>query len=253
MPGELDSKVALVTGGGAGIGEACALRLARGGAKVAVVDRDLQAAERVVTAIGESSSVAVQADVSNSADAEEMVAATVRRFGALHVAVNNAGVAGAELPTAEQSDADWRSVMAVNLDGVFYCTRAEIRSMQSSGGGSIVNMASVMGAVAFEGLVGYTTAKHGVVGLTQAAALDHAEDGIRVNAVAPGFIGTALLKGNMGADEQEAVAAFLAALHPMHRLGEPSEVAELVTWLASDASSFVTGAYYPVDGGYLAR
>jgi NAD(P)-dependent dehydrogenase (short-subunit alcohol dehydrogenase family) len=252
MSGELDGKVALVTGAGAGIGEACALRLAQGGAKVAVVDRDLQAAERVVAAIGESSSIAVQADVSKSADAEEMVAATVRRFGALHVAVNNAGVAGAELPTAELSDADWRSVMAVNLDGVFYCTRAEIRSMLSSGGGSIVNMASVMGAVAFEGLVGYTAAKHGVIGLTQAAALDHAAEDIRVNAVAPGFIGTALLKGD-SEEEQEAVGAFLAAMHPMSRLGEPSEVAELVTWLASDASSFVTGAYYPVDGGYLAR
>jgi 2-dehydro-3-deoxy-L-rhamnonate dehydrogenase (NAD+) len=246
---ELDGKVALVTGAGAGIGEACALRLAGGGAHVAVVDLDLEAAGRTATTIGGARALAVHADVSDSAAVDEMVAATVRRFGRLDIAVNNAGIGGERAPIADQGDAAWRSVLSVNLDGVFFCTRAEIRSMRTTGGGSIINMASVLGAVAFAGSVAYVSAKHGVVGLTQTAALDHAADGIRINAVAPGFIATPLLKANMGAEEQAAVGS----LHPQNRLGEPSEVAELVAWLASDASSLVTGGYYPVDGGYLAR
>jgi NAD(P)-dependent dehydrogenase (short-subunit alcohol dehydrogenase family) len=245
---ELDGKVALVTGGGAGIGEACALRLASGGARVAVVDLDLEAAERVAAAIGDSA-VAVKTDVADPRAADEMVASTVRQLGRLDIAVNNAGVGGERVPTGDYSDDEWRKVMSVNLDGVFYCTRAEVRAMRESGGGSIVNMASVLGSVAFPGSVAYVAAKHGVLGITKTAALEHAPDGVRVNAVQPGFIATPLLKANLDAEEQAAVAA----LHPQNRLGEPAEVAELVAWLGSDASSFVTGAYYPVDGGYLAR
>jgi NAD(P)-dependent dehydrogenase (short-subunit alcohol dehydrogenase family) len=248
MAGELEGKIALVTGAGAGIGEACALRLAQGGAKVAVVDIDLEAAERVAGMIG-GEAIAIRGDVSDPAAAEEMVAETVRRLGGLQIAVNNAGVGGDRVPTGDHSDESWRRVMSVNLDGVFYCTRAEIRAMRSSGGGSIVNMASILGSVGFPDSVGYVAAKHGVVGLTKTAALDHAADGIRVNAVGPGFIATPLLKANMGAEEQAAVGA----LHPLGRLGEPAEVAELVAWLASDAASFVTGSYHAIDGGYAAR
>jgi 2-dehydro-3-deoxy-L-rhamnonate dehydrogenase (NAD+) len=245
---ETSGKVGLVTGAGAGIGEACAHRLARAGVRLAVVDIDRDRAERVARELP-GDAIAMTADVAEPGQVEQMVADVVAHFGRLDIAVNNAGVGGERAPTAEQSDAGWRDVLRVNLDGVFYCTRAEIKAMRTNGGGSIVNIASVLGSVAFAGSVGYVAAKHGVVGLTQTAALDHAPDHIRVNAVAPGFIATPLLKANMDSDEQ----ALVGSLHPLNRLGNPEEVAEVVAWLASDAASFVTGATYSVDGGYLAR
>jgi len=172
----------------------------------------------------------------------------VREFGGLHIAVNNAGIGGDQAPTGEQTPAGWRKVLSVNLDGVFYCMRHELAAMKRSGGGSIINMASILGAVGFANSSGYVAAKHGVLGLTQTAAIEYAAEGIRVNSVGPGFIQTPLLS----ALPQEAMAG-IAALHPMNRLGTPEEVAELVLFLASPASSFITGGYYPVDGGYLAR
>jgi 2-dehydro-3-deoxy-L-rhamnonate dehydrogenase (NAD+) len=245
----LRGKVALVTGGGAGIGEACAVRLAEAGARVAIADVDIDAARAVANRLGTEVALAVRVDVSDPASVDGMVGATVAHFGALHVAVNNAGVGGDRVPTADQTDEGWRNVMSVNLDGVFYCTRAEIRAMREQGEGSIVQMASILGTVGFPDAVAYVAAKHGIVGLTRTAALDHAADGIRVNAVAPGFIATPLLQEHMGPAEQAQVGA----LHPLDRLGRPAEVAELVVWLASDSSTFVTGALYTVDGGYTAR
>ncbi len=247
MPTDFQGKVALVTGGGAGIGEACCRRLAAGGARVAVADRDRAAAERVADELQDA--IAVRVDVSDPADVDAMVAVVREQFGRLDVAVNNAGIGGLRAPIAEQSPDSWREVLAVNLDGVFYCIRAEIPAMLHGGGGAIVCMASVLGTVGFPSSAHYVAAKHGVIGLTQTAALEYATQGIRVNAVAPGFIATPLLKANMDAEEQAAIGA----LHPQSRLGEPEEVAAVVAWLASDAASFVNGTVHAVDGGYLAR
>jgi NAD(P)-dependent dehydrogenase (short-subunit alcohol dehydrogenase family) len=247
MSADLNQTVALVTGAGAGIGEACARRLAAGGARVAVVDRDLPAAERVAAEL--DGAIAIDADVSDSAAVDAMVATIVETFGQLDIAVNNAGIGGLRAPIAEQTPESWREVLSVNLDGVFYCLRAEIPAMLRGGGGAIVNIASVLGLTGFEGSAHYVAAKHGVVGLTQNAAIEYATQGIRVNAVAPGFIATPLLKANMNAEESAAVGA----LHPQNRLGEPEEVAELVAWLASGAASFVNGSVHAVDGAYLAR
>jgi NAD(P)-dependent dehydrogenase (short-subunit alcohol dehydrogenase family) len=247
----LENKVAIVTGGGSGIGEACAKLLAQRRASVLVSDVDLAAAERVAGEIESAGgrAAADRTDVADPEQVETMVAAAVERFGGLDIGVNNAGIGGPTAPTGEYPLDGWRTVMSVNLDGVFYCTRGEIRQMGQRGGGSIVNMASILGAVGFANSVAYVAAKHGVVGLTQNAALEYATDNIRVNVVGPGFIRTPLLDANLDEETLKAIAA----LHPIGRLGTSEEVAELVAWLASDASSFVTGSYYPVDGGYLAR
>ena len=248
---DVAGKVALVTGGGSGIGAACALTLARSGAKVAVADVQMAAVQSVVSAIEHDGGVAVglEADVADPESVDHAVQATLERFGALDIGVNNAGIGGDHAVTGDYPLESWRSVMSVNLDGVFYCTRAEIAAMRANGGGSIVNMASVLGAVGWPESVAYVAAKHGVVGLTKSAAIEHAAEGIRVNAVGPGFINTPLITENL----DDGSLALLADLHPQGRIGEAQEVAELVAWLASDAASFATGTYYPIDGGYLAR
>lgn len=250
MTGVLTKKVALVTGGGSGIGEACAKALAAAGAEVAIADVNLDGVHRVIEDIAAAGGIAkaYSLDVSNDSEVDSVITAIVREFGGLHIAVNNAGIGGDQAPTGEQTPAGWRKVLSVNLDGVFYCMRHELAAMKRSGGGSIINMASILGAVGFANSSGYVAAKHGVLGLTQTAAIEYAAEGIRVNSVGPGFIQTPLLS----ALPQEAMAG-IAALHPMNRLGTPEEVAELVLFLASPASSFITGGYYPVDGGYLAR
>ena len=246
----LKQKVALVTGGGSGIGEATARAFAREGAHVAVADMDLASAERVATEIVRAggSAKSYKVDVSDDAAVESLIAHIVTDFGGLHIAVNNAGIGGDLAPTGEQTPPGWRKVISVNLDGVFYCMRHEISAMKKSGGGSIVNMASILGAVGFAGSSPYVAAKHGVVGLTRAAAIEYATEGIRINAVGPGFIKTPLLE----VLPQDALVG-IAALHPMNRLGTAEEVAALVLFLASPAASFITGSYYPVDGGYLAK
>jgi NAD(P)-dependent dehydrogenase (short-subunit alcohol dehydrogenase family) len=248
---ELTGKVGVVTGAGSGIGEACATLMASRGAKVLVADIDAEHAEQVAKAITAEGGVALAAsiDVSDHSAVEAMVATAVDELGGLDVAVNNAGIGGASAPTGDYPLDGWRTVMSVNLDGVFYCTREEIRAMRERGGGSIVNMASILGAVGFANSVAYVSAKHAVVGLTKNAALEHAADSIRVNAVGPGFIRTPLVEAALDAE----ALAFLEGQHALGRLGTSEEVAELVAWLASDASAFVTGSYYPIDGGYLAR
>jgi NAD(P)-dependent dehydrogenase (short-subunit alcohol dehydrogenase family) len=225
--------------------------MARRGAKVVVADIDAEPAEAVAKTIASDGgeALAVRVDVADAASVEAMIASAVERFGGLDIGVNNAGIGGPMAPTGEYPLDGWRAVISVNLDGVFYCTREEIRVMRERGGGSIVNMASILGSVGFANSVAYVSAKHGVVGLTKNAALEHASDGIRVNAVGPGFIRTPLVESALDAD----ALAFIESLHALGRLGTSEEVAELVGWLASDAASFVTGSYYPVDGGYLAR
>jgi NAD(P)-dependent dehydrogenase (short-subunit alcohol dehydrogenase family) len=243
---DLEGRVAIVTGAARSIGEACARKLAECGARVGVLDLDAAGAERVAGELGDGA-IAVAVDVTDSAAVDAAVATVTERLGGLDIAVNNAGVTSEGALTGELTDEAWRAILSVNLDGVFFCTRAEIRAMRERGGGSIVNMASILSAAAFRNHVAYSTSKHAVVGLTRGAAVDHADDGIRVNAVAPGFIRTPLIEV-LSPEEIEAVAQ----QHPLGRLGETSEVAEVVAWLASDASAFVTGSVYNVDGGYLA-
>lgn len=247
----LEGKVAIVTGAASGIGRAVAEMLARAGASVVVSDIDSAGGEQTVAEIeakGGSARYAT-ADTSIPAASEALVAAALEHFGALHIAVNNAGIGGPAAMAGEYPLEGWDKVIAINLSGVFYGMRYQIPAMLAAGGGSIVNVASILGQVGFRGSSAYVAAKHGVVGLTQSAAIEYAPQGIRINAIGPGFIRTPLLDKNLTTEQLEKIAA----LHPMGRLGESREVAELVLWLASNKSSFVTGSYYPVDGGYLAQ
>jgi NAD(P)-dependent dehydrogenase (short-subunit alcohol dehydrogenase family) len=244
-------KVAIVTGGGSGIGEAVALTLAANGASVVVADWDAGGGERVAKEIDAAGGTAifVQVDVSKASEVEAMVQAAIDEFGAVHVAVNNAGIGGPSAPVGEYPLDGWEKVIGVNLDGVFFGMRYQIPAMLEAGGGSIINMASILGDVGFANASAYTAAKHGVVGLSKVAAIEYAARGVRVNSVGPGFIRTPLLDANLDAATLDAIAG----MHPIQRLGTSQEVADLVAFLGSDAASFCTGGYYLVDGGYTAQ
>lgn len=245
-------KVALVTGSASGIGRTTAQFYAREGARVVVSDVDTEGGNETVDMIKSDNgeAVFVKADVSSPEDCEKLVQSAVEEFGRLDFACNNAGIAGEQNPTADYSIEGWQRMISINLSGAFYCMKYEIPAMLESDGGSIVNVASILGRVAFAGAPAYVTAKHGMVGLTQNAAVEYGESGIRVNAIGPGFISTPLISA---LEEDKETNAQLVALHPIGRLGRPEEVAELIIWLSSDKASFVTGSYYPIDGGYLAR
>ena len=248
---DYSNKVAIVTGGGSGIGEACAQTLSRAGASVVVADYDEEGGRRVTDVINAEGGKATFAlvDVSDPAQVEAMVTTAVDTYGGLHVAVNNAGIGGAQAPTGEYPLDSWRQVIGVNLDGVFYCMRYELPAMLQAGGGSIINMASILGSVGFANSSAYVSAKHAVVGLTKTAAIEYSPQGVRVNSVGPGFIRTPLLDANL----DEATLGAVAGMHPIQRLGTAQEVADLVAFLGSDEASFCTGGYYLVDGAYTAQ
>jgi len=251
MNGEFSSKVALVTGAGSGIGAAIAQELAAEGAKVVIADLEQGAAEQVAQEIrsrgGQAEAFAV--DVADAGAVEQMVEFTSRTFGALNLAVNNAGIGGPSEATADYPLDGWRKVIDINLNGVFYGVKYEIAAMLKSGGGAIVNMSSILGSVGFEHACAYVSAKHALVGLTKTAAMEYATQGIRINAVGPAYIDTPLLSKNLDSD----VLGELAGLHPIGRLGRPEEVSALTCFLLSDRASFITGSYHLVDGGYTTK
>jgi NAD(P)-dependent dehydrogenase (short-subunit alcohol dehydrogenase family) len=249
----LDGKVALVTGGSSGIGRATALAFAACGAAVVVADVGDGGGTVVAEELHAAGHKArfVHADVSNPEEVARLVATTISEFGALDIAFNNAGIEGTTQPLHECTIDDWTRTIEVDLTGVFLCMREQLRVMLEHGGGSIINNSSVAGLVGFEGAAPYVSAKHGIIGLTRTAALEYATKGIRVNAVCPGVIDTPMVRRAAHGDAE--MRKRFVQMEPVQRLGTPAEVANLVVWLASDASTFVTGQAIAVDGGLVAR
>lgn len=247
----LAGKVAMVTGAASGIGQATALRMAEEGARVLVTDRDSAGAERTAGMVRQAGGDALgrACDVAREVDVAAAVQVALEKWGRLDIAFNNAGVAPAEaLKLAEITVADWTRVLDINLTGVFLCLRHQIPAMARGGGGTIVNTASIAGRIALPLAGAYVTSKHALIGLTRSAALDHAADGVRVNAICPGYVQTPLAAGAI-----ERRGGDILARVPLRRIGTPGEIAELVVWLCSDHASFVTGESIAADGGHTAN
>jgi 3-hydroxybutyrate dehydrogenase len=255
----MDGKIALVTGGGAGIGEACVHALRDRGATVVVADISREAAERVAGEAGKGAT-AVTADVGDEGQVRAMVEGVVADHGRLDVAVNNAGIGGDQVPTGEYPVESWRKVLSVNLDGVFLCMRHELPAMVANGGGAIVNMASILGSVGFAQSCAYVAAKHGVVGLVKTLALEGAEDGILASAICPGFVRTSLVEAQIadqarthGVPEERVLEEIILEPHAVKRLIEPEEVADVVAFLGGPGGRAFSGAAVPMDLGWTAR
>jgi NAD(P)-dependent dehydrogenase (short-subunit alcohol dehydrogenase family) len=248
----LAGRVALVTGAAAGIGRASARAFASAGAQVLVADVDAGGGEETVLLIAADGGEATfaRADVTDASDAQRLVASAVERWGRLDCAHNNAGILGETGRTAEVALETWHRVIAIDLTGVFLGMRAQLAQMLAQGGGAIVNTSSASGLIGTPGLAAYTAAKHGVVGLTRSAALEYAQDGIRVNAICPGATQTPMLTRAAGTPE---LIEHTLSHQPIGRIADPNEVAQAAVWLCSDAASFVTGAALPVDGGMTAQ
>jgi NAD(P)-dependent dehydrogenase (short-subunit alcohol dehydrogenase family) len=255
MTGLLDGKVALITGGGGGIGRATALAFAREGARLAVADVAIEAARETVAQVNAAGgqAISLSGDVSRDSDVRAMIAGVVAAYGGrLDCAFNNAGIAGWQVEAAGKKTAEWTEeafdrMIAVNLKGVWLCMRHELPQMQAQGGGAIVNTGSIAGLVGLPTSSAYVAAKHGVLGLTKTAAIEYADANIRVNAVCPGYINTRMTEETM----RRRGEAILAQV-PFHRMGNPEEIAEMVVWLCSERASYVSGAAYNVDGGWMA-
>ena len=254
MSTRFTNKVALVTGAGSGIGQATAIAFAREGASVIIADLTPAHGEQTLHLIEEFGGKAalIQCDVSQPREIEAMINFAVGHYGRLDYAFNNAGIEGTMALTADYPEESWNKVIAVNLTGVFLCMKYQIQQMLKVGGGAIVNNSSILGLIGIPTAAAYTAAKHGVIGLTQTAANEYAAQGIRINAVCPGYIKTPMLTRAGVLDNQEALA-HAVALHPIHRLGEPEEISAPVLWLCSDEAAFVTGIAMPVDGGYTTQ
>jgi NAD(P)-dependent dehydrogenase (short-subunit alcohol dehydrogenase family) len=252
MTTELHGKVGIVTGGTSGIGRDAAVLFAKAGAKVVVAgrrEREGKETMDLVRAAG-GDGLFVKTDVSKAAEVQALVQKTVQKFGRLDVAFNNAGIEGSMSPIAEQSEEDWDRTIGINLKGVWLCLKYEIQQMlKQSGGGAIVNMASVAGLIGSAGLATYCASKHGVMGLTKAAALETARSGIRINAVCPAVIETPMGERLFG---EPGVEKWIRGLHPIGRFGKPMEIAEAVVWMCSERASFMTGQSLVLDGGFLA-
>ncbi len=245
---DFDGKVVLITGAAGGIGRAAAIQFAQQGARVAVADIDAAGSAETVELIGGDAATAISVDVSDEASCQAMVDATVSKFGRLDILFSNAGISGDRAKTADITTQDWDRVIAINLTGVFFCSRAAIPAMLNAGGGVIINTASVDGLVGMPTIPHYVAAKHGVIGLTKSIALEYAGDNIRAVAVAPGYIKTKMTEESLSDDEK----ALFNSLVPLGRPAGPEEVANMVIWLASDKASYVSGSVHTVDAGLLA-
>lgn len=251
MSYNMDGKTAIVTGAAAGIGRATAKRVAAEGANVAVVDVDSDGGKEVVEEIVSDGGTArfIEADVSKESEVKRMVEQTLDEFGSIELAHNNAGIEGDNEPTIEQTEENWDRVVDINMKGVWLCMKHEIPEMLDGGGGAIVNTSSISGQTG-AGAAPYVATKHGILGLTRTAAVEHAQDNIRVNAICPGTVDTdvAARYREKSPDEFEQ----FVQMHPIGRIGEPMEIAHAVTWLLSEEASFATGGMFQVDGGFMA-
>lgn len=251
--GILKDKVVIVTGGANGIGRATSLLCAREGAKLVIADIDVEGGtltEKLITDTG-GEAMFVETDVTWPLQIDELIGCATTRFGHIDAAFNNAGIEGIPAPIDKSTEDNWRRVLDVNLTSIFNCLRLEVSAIAQSGGGSIVNCASVAGLVGFEGSAAYVASKHGIVGLTKAAALDLAQRHIRVNAVCPGVVDTDMI--TRITRHSAEVQRDMALMQPMGRMGHPQEIGELVAWLLSDRASFITGQAIAADGGLVAR
>jgi NAD(P)-dependent dehydrogenase (short-subunit alcohol dehydrogenase family) len=249
---DMSGRVALVTGAETGIGRAAAVAFGRAGARVVGAGLDSGQGDEMLDEVRHAGGEGffIQTDVSKADQVEKMVAAAVDTYGRLDYAFNNAGIAGEGGPAAGISEEGWRRIIDVNLTGVWLCMKYQIPRMLEQGGGAIVNCSSVLGLVGYANAAAYVASKHAVVGLTKSAALEYAAQGIRINAVNPGFVRTPMIAGAVG--ESDEALAPLVKIEPIGRLGRPEEIADAVVWLCSEQASFVTGSAVVVDGGWIA-